>query len=203
MGDSGRVRVRSYRSVLDSVERRIFHLDRWRLPLPQGVSLRALVYTLAMGFGLLFASRLPLVDAVLSLPPPSTLYVGLPVLAGWALASLRIDGRPPHHVLRSAARHAAAPKTLAALRPCPAIGWTHAPIEAIRFAAVGDESVYRRGRVRGPATIVLRYPAEITVEGGDLESARRIRVAGLRGGRAMPVGKEIRVPAGAAVTFDG
>ena len=142
MGDSERVRVRSYRSVLDSVERRIFHLDRWRLPLPQGVSLRALIYTLAMGLGVLFASRLPLIGAVLGLLPPSALYLGAPILAGWALASLRIDGRPPHHVMRSAVRHAAAPKTLAALRPCPAVGSSHAPIEAIRFAPTGDEPVY-------------------------------------------------------------
>lgn len=202
MTDTDRVRVRSYRAVLDSVERRIFHLDRWRLPMPQGVSLRALLYTLATAFGVLVAARLPLISAVLALLPPSALYMGLPVLTGWALASLRIDGRPPHHVLRSGVSYTIGPKTLAGLRPCLASGSSYTPVEAIQIAPSGDEPLYRRGRVRGPATILLRYPAEITIVGRDLKSTRRLRVASCRGGRPMPVGRKVEVPAGAEVLFD-
>ena len=208
--DSGRVPVRSYRGVVDEVERRIFRVDRWRLPTPHGVSVRAVGYVLACLLALLIASSLPLVGPVLSLLPDSARLAALPLLGGWALASLRIDGRAPHRALAAALRWYVSPRTLAGLQPCPAVGDRLAPVDAVQIAPSGDEARLRAGRVRGPARVTLRYPARVEVEGsrrgaggdpGDrLAPARRVRVfAPERRVRALSVARTLRVPAGREV----
>ena len=146
---SGRVAIRSYRGVVDEVERRIFRLDRWRLPTPHGVPVRGVGYALACLLALLVATGLPLIGAVLGLVPDSLRLLVLPALGGWAMASLSIDGRPPHRALLAAARHLVSPKTLSGLRPCPPAGSELAPVEAVEIAAVGDGPRLRAGRVRG------------------------------------------------------
>lgn len=204
MASAERVRIRSYRGVVDSVERRIFHLDRWRLPNPEGISVRALLYTLGAAFAILVISRLPILSMLLGLFPASVRYVALPIICGRGLASWQIDGRAPHHALAGAVRHLVAPKALAGLRPCPEAGELLTPVSAIQVSPSGDDSVYRSGRVRGPARITLRYPASITPEGGEgLEDAKRLRISQTPGGRPMPIGHELSVPAGLEVVFDG
>jgi hypothetical protein len=205
------VTVRSYRDVVDVVERRIFRVDRWRLPTPHGVSVRALAYAAGCFAVILAAGALPLVGALLNLAPASLRYLAMPALGGWALASLAIDGRPPHHALASAARYGAGARTLAGLRPTAPVGASVGPVAGLQTAPSGDESRYRTGRVRGPATITLRYPAQVeligqrrSVASGDCASlgeATRIRVRGLHG-RPLIRGSQIRVPEGAEVVFE-
>lgn len=204
------VSVRSYREVVDAVERRIFRIDRWRLPTPHGVSVRAIGYALACLAAIAIAASLPLLGPLVELVPESVRYLALPALGGWGLSAARIDGRPPHHALLAAVRHRLRPRTLSGLRPTAAVGARLAPVAAVQIASTGDEPAYRRGRVRGPARIVLRYPAELRPERGrrpragevdPLAGARRVRVRGLSG-RALSRGEELRVPAGAEVVFE-
>ena len=68
---NGRIRIRSYRGVLDGVERRIFRVDRWRLPNPNGISVRALMYGPGCVLATLIASTLPVTSQILSVLPPS------------------------------------------------------------------------------------------------------------------------------------
>jgi len=204
------VSVRSYRDVVDVVERRIFRIDRWRLPTPHGVSVRALAYAGACFAGIAVASGLPGFRQLLGLLPASVLYLALPALAGSALSTLSIDGRPPHHALVAALRHRLGPRAVAGLRRVPPVGSRLAPVAAIQVAP-SDDGRYRAGWVRGPATLTLRYPAEVTVERGrrpatgardsGLVDARRVRVRPLSG-RALLVGRELRVPEGGEVTFE-
>jgi hypothetical protein len=205
------VPVRSYRDVVDVVERRIFRIDRWRLPTPHGVSVRALAYAGACLAGVAVASGLPGVGRLLALLPGSVRYLALPALGGWALSTLSIDGRPPHHALLAAVRHRLGARTIAGLRGVPAVGSEFAPLTAIQIAPAGDEGRYRAGRIRGPATITLRYPAELTVErgglriagdrGSGLAGARRIRVRALPG-RPLVAGREVGVPESGEVVFE-
>jgi len=202
------VSVRSYRAVLDGVERRIYRVDRWRLPAPGGVPLRAILYTIAAAVGVMVAARLPLAGQLLGLVPVGVRVVALPVAAGWALASWQIDGRAPHHALAGLARYRVRARTLAGLRPTVSQGAQVAPVAAVQIAPTGDEPAYRRGRVRGPARLVLRYPARLEVErrrgrGSDALAARRVRVCGLcERPRPLPRGRELRVPEGAEVVFE-
>ena len=117
------VAVRSYRDVVDVVERRIFRIDRWRLPTPHGVPVRAIGYALAI-LGLVLARRRPAGDrARCSRPCRRRCATSpLPAIGGWALQAATLDGRPPHHVLFAATRHRLGARTLAGLRPAPAVG---------------------------------------------------------------------------------
>lgn len=205
------VTVRSYRDVVDVVERRIFRVDRWRLPTPQGVSVRALAYAAGCFAAVLVLGALPVFGQLLDLVPASLRYLALPALGGWALASLAIDGRPPHHALASAARHGARARTMAGLRATGPVGTSLSPVAAVQVAPAGDEPRYRAGRVRGPATIALRYPAQLELigrrrlSGADVSSpladAKRVRVRGLAG-RPLARGSQILVPEGAEVVFE-
>jgi len=130
------------------------------------------------------------------------------VVAGWALASWQIDGRAPHHALAGLARYRVRPRTLAGLRPTAAVGAQLAPVTAVQIAPAGDEPAYRRGRVRGPARVVLRYPARLELErrrgrGSDALAASRVRVCRLgEHSRPLSRGRELRVPEGAEVVFE-
>jgi hypothetical protein len=191
------VEVRSYRDVVDSVERRIYRVDRWRLPAPQGIPVRALAYGAATLAGLLVASGLPLIGWALAMVPASARYLALPALVGWALSTLAVDGRPPHHVVAAAASFAARRRVASAVRGAPAIGSVLTPVASIQVAPAGDEARYRAGRVRGPATIALRCPAKVT----SIDAGSRLRVTGLRG-RPLVRATEIEIPSAARVEFE-
>lgn len=210
-GRRGGVAVRSYGAVVDKVERRIFRVDRWRLPTPHGVSLRAIGYALASLAVIALASSAPIVGDALSLIPASARYLAIPAVCGWALASAQIDGRPPHHAIWAGARQRLSARTVAGLRAAPAVGTELAPVACVQIAPAGDEPAYRSGRVRGPATLTLRYPAELALErvgaraGADpaarLAAAKRVRVRGLRG-RPLVSGQQLQIPDGADVVFE-
>ena len=203
------VPVRSYRAVVDDVERRIYRIDRWRLPLPGGIEVRAILYTLAAFVAISVFAGFPVVERLVGTLPVGIRYLALPVLAGWALAAWRIDGRAPHHALAGLVRYTVKVQTLAGLRPTRAIGSQLPPIAALQVAPSGDEARYRRGRVRGPARITLRYPARLELErsvanNGEeaSQASRRVQVTAA-GERLRPLatGRELRVPPGSEVRF--
>jgi hypothetical protein len=207
------VAVRSYRDVVDVVERRIFRIDRWRIPHPGGIPAAALGYFVVALGAVLVASRLPVVGEALTMMQPALRLIGIPAICAWALVTWEVDGRRPHHALVSVVRHRLAARTLAGLRPALAVGTRLAPVDGATIAPSGDEPRYRAGKVRGPATVLLRYPAELRVERRRVRQradavkavagAKRVRVRGLSG-RARPLadGRAIRVPEGAEVVFE-
>jgi hypothetical protein len=208
----GGVAVRSYRLVVDQVERRIYRVDRWRLPSAHGVSIRAILYALAALATIWGASRLPVVGWALGALPASLSFGALPILAAWLLASWRVDGRAPHHALSGVLRYTASPRTVAGLRRCPAVGSRATPVDAVEIAPAGDEHRYRAGRLCGPAIVALRYPARIELEGvswgadsdrGErIASAKRLVVTPMgAGARPLSRARTLRVPAGKGVVF--
>lgn len=164
-GEEG-IEIRSFRQVFE-LERRLFRIDRWRLPLPYGVPVRGLAYALAFLVAVLVAGRLPVLGALVGLLPAPLRVVGLPCGAAWLLVRARVDGRAAHHHLRALMAFRLRARTLATLRP----------VRAPRVICIADDLIvtadaassgYRRARVAGPARVALRAPAQLRRRGRTL-----------------------------------
>src|SRR5688500_19245834 len=90
-----RLVIRSYRRVFE-VDRRIYRVDRWALPVPGGVPLRAVGYFAATLLLVVVLGRLPGTRELIGFLSPPLRYVVLPL----AVAVLGIlsapDGRSAH-----------------------------------------------------------------------------------------------------------
>lgn len=210
MADSRGIQLRGYRRVF-RVERRLYKFDRWRIPYPHGVPLRGIGYFLAVEFGVVIISRLPPGGALVGLWGPLISFFGLPLLGAFVLMQGWVDGRPPHHALASMLVWCLAPRDLAGLERCPRRGSEIVPVAEIIVAFDARESFPVAGRVRGPAQLTFRYPAEVRAEGAPpwvrdgerrLRRARRYRVRRRRGAAPMLRGKVISVPAGRKVVIE-
>jgi hypothetical protein len=202
--------VRSY-SVVFRRRWRIFRIQNWRIPLPGGLELRAIAYWLASLAALGLLARLPLAGAALGAMPASLRIVALPIAAAWALSRWEVDGRSPHRALAGLLAWRLRPRSLAALRRCPRAGSVLAPPGPVALGADLTGARYPRGRLVGPARLLLRYPVAVELEGVPrgagagreqrMAVARRWR---LRASGAQPLhtGIALEVPAGREVVFE-
>ena len=158
--------IRSYRLCFE-LERRIFRVDRWRIPAPYGVPLSGIAYAALALVAVLVLERLPVTGELLGVLHPALRFVIVPVGLAYAAARLRVDGRPAHAAALAWLRWQVEPARVVAFR---ATG-------ADRVELVGDLVVaadqhaarYRRCVVRGPAEVTLRYPARARARGRRLE----------------------------------
>jgi hypothetical protein len=202
--------IRSYRLVFHR-RWRIFRIQNWRIPLPGGLELRALGYWLSCLGAIAVLARLPGVGLLLGLLPGSLRFALLPLAGAWALSSWEVDGRSPHRALLGALTWRARPRTLAALRRCPAAGSEAASVTTLAIAADLRGASYPRGRLRGPARVLLRYPVAVKAVGTPRASglsraekiaqARRWRVRATGAG-PLRQGRVLEVPAGREVIFE-
>lgn len=203
--------VRSYRVVFRR-RWRIYRIEKWRLPLPGGLELRTVGYWVAGLLLMLVMSRLPVLSVGLALLPGSVRLGAIPLIAAWALSGWEVDGRPPHRVLAGVVSWWLRPRVIAGLRPCPAADTAVVPLRRLVMAPDLHGPTYPRGRVVGPARMLLRYPARVCVEGvpwwsrspGTMRfnGAKRWRVSDIAG-PPLHRGKTINVPAGRVVIFEG
>src|SRR5436190_9297654 len=148
--------IRSYRRVFE-VDRRIYRVDRWALPVPGGVPLRAVGYFFATLLLVLVLDRLPLVADV-SAP---IRFVVIPLAVAVLGSQAAPDGRAAHRFavdwlrLRWRARRRSAGRVMV-LEDEP-IAW-HGDLP-VRWDAAGAE--LHRGRVRGPARVTFNVPVEL------------------------------------------
>lgn len=211
--DHGRVPIRSYRVVF-RLERRIFQVDRFRLPFPYGVEVRAIVYAAASYLVVLMLSSLPVLRSLLGLLPVPVHWGLLPLGVVFALLKVRIDGRPPHKVLGALLRWAAQPKHLAGLRRCPPAGFTLTPLRQLWLRPDWRCPRYRPALITGPAKVTLRYPATVEIKRSLRERLRRRQQAVSPGevaarrlvvreqtARPMFIGKTITIPERGEVVF--
>ena len=87
--------VRSYRRVFQ-VDRRIYRVDRWVLPVPGGVPLRGVAYFVGALLAAVLAARLPVIGGLVGELAAPLRYVVLPF--GVALLGTQVapDGRVAH-----------------------------------------------------------------------------------------------------------
>ena len=185
--DRESLEIRSYR-VCFELDRRIYRLERWRLPVPWGLPLRSIGYASAALVAILFAQGLPLLGVLIgALPAPVRLCL-LPIGIAYALTVVRVDGRPAHSALLALARFRLAPRWIAAYSRCHSLGAV-ARLGELCLAPDGRDTRLRRGRIKGPATVLLRYP------GAGRQRHRRL-VIEQTSQRPMWRGKTVEIPAG-------
>jgi hypothetical protein len=186
--------VRSYRLVFRR-RWRIFRIGNWRIPLPGGLELRLIGYWLGCLAAISVLGRLPLLGLPIAAMPPALRLLAIPLLAAWALCRWELDGRPPHRALLGLASWWLRPRVLAAGRRVPAPGSEISLLETIVLDPDLESAKLPRGRVEGPARLLLRYPTS---------ASRRGRTALLRRrpGPALHKGHVLEVPPGHAVVFE-
>jgi hypothetical protein len=180
MASDERVAVRAYGRRVFRVERRLYRIERWRIPVPGGIPLRAAVYTVATLLVVLAAGRLPGLGALIGLAHPAYPYVLLPLAVGVLGSQVAPDGRATHRfardwlALRLRARRRSAGRAVALEgEPLPAGG-------ELMLRADHRTPELRPGVVRGPATVAFREPVALS---GGRRGRWRARPAGERGAR--------------------
>ena len=158
MEGSGRVVIRSFRLVFDRGYRRLFKIDRYRLPFAYGLPILGIVYGAGVALALLLAATLPVAGPAIGALPPPVHWVAIPVGLSMVMLHWRPDGLKPHAALWAWVDAALTVRELSCWQP--AERETDAvELGDITCAPDGREPRYRRGHVRGPARVVLRYPA--------------------------------------------
>jgi hypothetical protein len=185
--------VRSFREVFQ-IERRLFRVDRWRIPVRSGVEVRAIVYALACYAALLVARVIPPVAALHDLLPAPIGWLILPAGGALALARFRPDGRIPHHAAWSVTRWVLSARRVAGLRPDRQVGVVGlVESEVVVCSDWRDGTASLHGDVVGPARVTARRAAR-------LSSAKRgavlvLDLAGpaLRRGAVLDLGEGERI----------
>src|SRR3954468_7405349 len=155
--------IRSYRRVFE-VDRRIYRVDRWALPVPGGVPLRAVGYFLGALLLVLALGRVPGVGDV---PAPFRLVV-IPLALAVLGTQAAPDGRTAHRFaadwvrLRWRSRRQSLGRRVV-LEDEP-VAW-HGEL-AVRWD--GDGAELHHGVVRGPARITFAVPIKLRSHAGGL-----------------------------------
>src|SRR5688500_8391853 len=90
-----RLIIRSYRRVFE-VDRRIYRVDRWALPVPGGVPLRGLGYFAATLALVVLLAPMPAIGDLLELLSAPLRYVVLPLVIAVLATQAAPDGRSAH-----------------------------------------------------------------------------------------------------------
>src|SRR5829696_7892132 len=87
--------IRSYRRVFE-VDRRIYRVDRWALPVPGGVPLRAVGYFAVALLAMITAGALPGTGELAGTLSPPIRFVVLPLVVAVLGTQAAPDGRAAH-----------------------------------------------------------------------------------------------------------
>jgi hypothetical protein len=192
--DSGKVIIRSFRLVFDRGYRRLFKIDRYRLPFAYGLPILGIVYAALVAFALVLAANLPVAGPGLAALPPPIHWVALPVGLSMVALHWRPDGLKPHAALWAWLEAAFTVNDLSCWQPAER-DRDELELGEITCAPDGRESHYRPGRVRGPARLVLRYPAR------GWQRGRRLHVE-QTSDEPLYVGTQITLRAGEQIVFE-
>src|SRR5437763_856897 len=146
--------IRSYRRVFE-VDRRIYRVDRWALPVPGGVPLRAVGYFAATLLAVVIAGALPATGELVGAVSAPIRFVVVPLAVAVLGTQAAPDGRTAHRFaldwlrLRWRARRRSAGRVVS-IEGEP-IAW-HADLP-VRWDANAAE--LQPARVRGPARVTF------------------------------------------------
>jgi len=163
--DDGTIAVRGYQ-VCFRIERRVHKIDRWRIPVPYGIPLRAIGYAAAALVAVLILSGLPLIGELVGMFGPWMRLVVLPIAAAWTMHRWRIDGRSSPATAIAWLRWRLGRRRVSACRVAPERG----PVTLGDVTVAPDErsARLRPAVVEGPAKVVFRYPVERAARRGTL-----------------------------------
>ena len=155
-----RLIVRSYARVF-RVDRRLYRVDRWPLPVPGGVPLRGVVYFVGSLVAVLVASGLPGIGALLGELSPPLRYVVLPLAVAVLGTQAAPDGRSAHRFAWDWLRLRLRSRRRSAGRPVPLEGELVAWHGVLATAWDEYAPELRRGRITGPARVVFSVPVQL------------------------------------------
>jgi hypothetical protein len=155
-----RLIVRSYRRVFE-VDRRIYRVDRWALPVPGGVPLRGVAYFALALVAVVVAGVLPGLGGVVGALSAPLRYVVVPLAVAVLGTQAAPDGRVAHRFawewlcLRVRSRRRSAGRAVP-LEGEP-VAWRG--VLATRWDEHATE--LRRGRIAGPARVTFFEPVQL------------------------------------------
>src|SRR4051794_39361905 len=152
--------IRSYRRVFE-VDRRIYRVDRWALPVPGGVPLRAVGYFAAAVLAGGVLGALPLTGGLVGGVSGPVRDVGLPLGVAGLGTQAAPDGRTAHRFALDWLRYRWRGHRRSAGR---VVALEHEPVRwdgelAVRWDA--DSAELHRGRVKGPARVTFNVPVSL------------------------------------------
>jgi hypothetical protein len=162
----------SYRRVFE-VDRRIYRVDRWALPVPGGVPLRAVGYFVAALLAVIVAGSLPGIGELVTGVSAPLRFVVAPLAVAVLGIQAAPDGRIAHRFawdwlrLRLRARRRCGDRVVA-LEGEP-VTW-HGEL-ALRWDGEGVQLC--RGRVRGPVRVTFNVPVRLRHHGRGLVAQPR------------------------------
>jgi hypothetical protein len=155
-----RLLIRSYRRVFE-VDRRIYRVDRWALPVPGGIPLRAVGYFAAALLLAVLLSVLPATRELIGAITAPLRYVVLPLAVAVLGSQAAPDGRAAHRFAADWVAFKLRARRRSAGRVIPladepvlwhgdlGVTWDH---HGTRLA---------RGRVTGPARVTFNVPLRL------------------------------------------
>src|SRR4051812_15327191 len=117
MDDSGKIVIRSFRLVFDRGYRRLFKIDRYRLPFAYGVPMLGILYTALVAPALVLVGKLAVIGPALAELPPPIHWVALPVGLATVMLHWRPDGLKPHVALWASLEAALTVRELSCWQP--------------------------------------------------------------------------------------
>lgn len=152
-----RVPIRSYRGIF-SVDRRIYRIEQWRIPVPGGIPLRAFLYYVGALVAVLGLGRLPVLGDGLALVHPAYLYVIGPVAVAVLGTRVVPDGRAPHRFARDWIAFRLRSRRRSAGRTVPLEGERVSGLAPLALGPDEHGTELRRARVSGAGRVDFRDP---------------------------------------------
>jgi hypothetical protein len=159
--------IRSYRRVFE-VDRRIYRVDRWALPVPGGVPLRAVGYFAATLLAAIVVGALPATGELAGQISAPIRFVVVPLAVAALGTQAAPDGRTAHRFAWDWLRFRLRARRRSSGRMVALDGEPIAWQGELALRADADDPGLHRGRVRGPARVTFHVPVRLSDRGGRL-----------------------------------